>query len=97
MIQSVSGSDIVVAPADGTTWTWDLVSNTVVREQRRRRPPASALSVGEQVFVGGPVVSGDQGRPADRDQAAAVPHPAAPQLSSAASSAGIQRRQPSGS
>ena len=32
VVQSLSGSDVVVRAADGTTWTWDLVSNTVVRE-----------------------------------------------------------------
>ncbi len=32
VIQSVSGSDIVVRAVDGTTWSWNLVSDTVVRE-----------------------------------------------------------------
>ena len=57
IVQSVSGSDIVVHAADGTTWTWDLVSNTVVRESGKKTS-TSALSHGEPVWVGGPVVSG---------------------------------------
>lgn len=57
MIQSVSSSAIVVRAADGTTWSWDLVSSTVVREHGEKTP-ASALASGEPVWVGGPVVSG---------------------------------------
>ena len=57
-IQSVvSGGDVVVQSADGTTWTWHIVSNTVVR-QNGSKTTASALSAGETVFAGGPVVSG---------------------------------------
>ena len=56
-VQSVSSSDIVVRAADGTTWTWDLVSNSVVRESGKKTS-TSALSAGEPVWVGGPVVSG---------------------------------------
>ena len=56
-IQSVSGSDVVVKAADGTTWTWHLVSDTVVRRDGGKTT-ASALSAGETVFAGGPVVSG---------------------------------------
>ena len=43
--------------ADGTTWTWDLVSNTVVRENGSKTSQ-SALATGEPVWVGGPVLSG---------------------------------------
>jgi hypothetical protein len=57
VIQSVSSSGIVVRAVDGTTWTWDLVSNTVVREHGQKTS-ASALASGEPVWVGGPVVSG---------------------------------------
>jgi hypothetical protein len=57
VVQSVSGSDVVVRAADGTTWTWDLVSSTVVRENGSRTSP-SALATGEPVWVGGPVLSG---------------------------------------
>ncbi len=57
VIQSLSGSDVVVRAADGTTWTWDLVSNTVVRENGSKTSQ-SALATGEPVWVGGPVLSG---------------------------------------
>jgi hypothetical protein len=57
VVQSVSGSDVVVRAADGTTWTWDLVSNTVVRENGSKTGQ-SALATGEPVWVGGPVLSG---------------------------------------
>lgn len=57
VIQSVIGADVVVQAKDGTTWTWVLGSSTVIRE-KGRRVAASALSDGENVFAGGPVVSG---------------------------------------
>jgi hypothetical protein len=58
VIQSVSnGTSIVVQAADGSTWTWQLVSTTVVRD-RTGKISASSLAVGEPVWVGGPVVSG---------------------------------------
>ncbi len=57
VIQSVSGSSVVVRAADGTTWIWDLVSSTVVRESGNKTT-TSALTSGEPVWVGGPVVSG---------------------------------------
>lgn len=57
VIQSVTGSDIVVQAVDGTTWSWSLVSNTVVREDGARTS-TSALASGEPVWVGGPVLSG---------------------------------------
>jgi hypothetical protein len=56
-IQSLSGGDVVVAAPDGTTWTWLLVSDTVVR-QNGAKTTTSALATGETVFAGGPVVSG---------------------------------------
>ena len=56
-IQSVSGSDVVIKAADGTTWTWHVVSDTVVRKNGAKAT-TSALSAGETVFAGGPVVSG---------------------------------------
>jgi hypothetical protein len=56
-IQSVSGSAVTVAASDGTTWTWHLVSNTVVR-QDGKKVASSSLADGQRVFVGGPVVSG---------------------------------------
>jgi hypothetical protein len=57
VIKSISGNDVVVQAKDGTTWTWVLESNTVVR-QDRKKASTSALSSGERVFAGGPVVSG---------------------------------------
>ena len=57
IIQSVSGSDVVIKAADGTTWTWHVVSDTVVRKNGAKAT-TSALSAGETVFAGGPVVSG---------------------------------------
>jgi hypothetical protein len=56
-IQSVSGSDVVVKAADGTTWAWTIVSDTVVRKSGSKTP-TSALAAGETVFAGGPVVNG---------------------------------------
>jgi len=57
IIQSVSGSDVVIKAADGTTWTWHVVSDTVVRKNGAKTT-TSALSAGETVFAGGPVVNG---------------------------------------
>jgi len=56
-IVQVSGSDLVVRAPDGTEWTWQIVSNTVVR-QNGAKTTASALADGQTVFTGGPVVSG---------------------------------------
>jgi len=56
-IGSVSGSDVVIKAADGTTWSWQIVSDTVVRTNGAKTT-TSALSAGETVFAGGPVVSG---------------------------------------
>jgi len=57
VLESASTGQLVVKSADGTSWTWDLVGNTVVREQGKI-VARTALADGEQVFVGGPVVSG---------------------------------------
>lgn len=57
VIQTDSGMSMVVKASDGTTWTWDLISKTVL-VRARQRVQASALAVGERVFVVGPVVSG---------------------------------------
>jgi hypothetical protein len=57
VIQSVSGSNFVVRASDGTTWAWVLESNTVIR-QSGKKTTSSALSDGQHVFAGGPVVSG---------------------------------------
>jgi hypothetical protein len=56
-IQSVSGSNIVIKAADGTTWTWVTVSDTAVWKGGSKTT-TSALSSGEKVFAGGPVVNG---------------------------------------
>ena len=66
-IQSVSGSNVVIKAADGTTWTWVIVSDTVVRKGGSKTT-TSALSAGETVFAGGPVVSGAKDARADRYQ-----------------------------
>jgi hypothetical protein len=56
-IQSVNGSDVVVRAPDGTTLTWLIVSDTVVR-QNGAKTSAGALASTETVFVGGPVING---------------------------------------
>jgi hypothetical protein len=53
-VESASGGHLVVRAADGTTWTWDLAGNAVVREHGRT-PPGGALSRGARVFVAGRV------------------------------------------
>jgi hypothetical protein len=60
VIESVNGStSIVVKAADGTIWTWDLVSNTVVRAATGK-VGESALADGAEVWVGGPVINGSR-------------------------------------
>jgi hypothetical protein len=56
-VASVSGGDVVIRAKDGTTWSWTLVSDSVVRENGAKTA-TGALSAGDLVFVGGPVVSG---------------------------------------
>jgi mucin-2 len=56
-VKSDSGSTITVTAADGTTWTWDITSSTVIR-QAGSKVAASAITTGERVFVGGTVVNG---------------------------------------
>jgi hypothetical protein len=58
VIQSVSaGKSVTVKASDGTTWTWDLVSTTVIRD-RQGKLSQSSLNSGTPVWVGGPVVQG---------------------------------------
>ena len=58
VIESVNnGTSIVVQAADGSSWAWQLVSTTVVRDSGGKISQ-STLAVGEPVWVGGPVVSG---------------------------------------
>jgi hypothetical protein len=56
-VQSLSGSAVTVRATDGTTWTWDLVSSTVVREKGSQQQ-RSVLAQGQAVWVGGQVTSG---------------------------------------
>jgi hypothetical protein len=56
-VESVASGTVTVRAADGTTWTWHLVSNTVIREGGKKTTAAS-LADGQRVFAGGPVVSG---------------------------------------
>jgi hypothetical protein len=55
-VRSVTGSGVTVAAPDGTTWTWHLVGNTVVR-MGGKKVGVSSLADGQRVFAGGPVVS----------------------------------------
>jgi hypothetical protein len=58
VIQSVdAGKSLVVKASDGTTWTWDLVAVTVVRD-KQGKVSQSNLTTGTPVWVGGPVVGG---------------------------------------
>jgi hypothetical protein len=91
IVQSASGGTVVVHAADGTTWTWDLVSSTVVRESGQKTT-TSALTTGEPVWAGGPVVSGAKDarliviRPPSGSSASASPsQPASASASASAS------------
>jgi hypothetical protein len=53
-VESDTGSVIIVMAKDGTTWTWDLVTSTVVRQDGK----AATVATGDQVFVVGAQVSG---------------------------------------
>ena len=56
VIQSVdTGKSVVVQATDGTTWTWNLVATTVVRDQQGK-VSQSGLVAGTPVWVGGPVI-----------------------------------------
>jgi hypothetical protein len=84
VIQTVhSGSNIVVRASDGTTWTWDLVSSTVVREDRAKTA-VTALAPGQPVWVGGPVNSGAKDARLIVIRPAASRSPAAPSASPSA-------------
>ena len=56
-VESAGGGHLVVRAADGTTWTWDLASNAVIR-QHGKTAPGGALSGGARVFVAGGVSGG---------------------------------------
>jgi hypothetical protein len=51
VIESVGGGHVVVRARNGTTWTWSLTSDSVVRKDGKSS--TSALAKGELVFVGG--------------------------------------------
>jgi hypothetical protein len=53
-VESDTGSVITVTAQDGTTWTWDLASNTAVRQAGK----AATVGTGDQVFVAGTQASG---------------------------------------
>jgi len=55
-VESAGGGHLVVRAADGTTWTWNLASNAVIR-QHGKTAPGGALS-GARVFVAGGVSGG---------------------------------------
>jgi hypothetical protein len=58
VIQSVdAGKSLVVKASDGTTWTWNLISTTVVRD-KQGKVSQSTLTTGTPVWVGGPVAGG---------------------------------------
>lgn len=56
-ITSVGGGNVVVRAANGTSWTWELISTSVVREDGTKQPQSS-LADGQAVVVGGPVTNG---------------------------------------
>jgi hypothetical protein len=56
-VESAGGGHLVVRAADGTTWNWDLASNSLIRE-RGGNASSSALSHGVRVFVAGNVSGG---------------------------------------
>jgi hypothetical protein len=53
-VESDTGSVITVTAQDGTTWTWDLASNTVVRQDGK----TATVATGDEVFVAGMQASG---------------------------------------
>ncbi len=77
-IGAVSGSDVVIKAPDGTTWTWLIVSDTVVRKNGSKTT-TSALSAGETVFTAGPVVSGSRDARLIIVRAAGTPAPSGSQ------------------
>jgi hypothetical protein len=56
-VQSAAGQAVTVRAPDGTTWTWQVVPNAILRESGSK-VPASKLATGEQVLVIGQVVNG---------------------------------------
>jgi hypothetical protein len=56
-ITSVGSGDVTVRAANGTSWTWELISTSVVRENGSK-VAESTLATGDTVFAGGPVTNG---------------------------------------
>jgi hypothetical protein len=56
-VQSAAGQEVTVRAPDGTTWTWQVESNAILRESGSK-VTASKLATGEQVLVIGQVVNG---------------------------------------
>jgi hypothetical protein len=83
-----AGPDLVVKAANGTTWTWQFTSSTVVRKGGVK-VSRSDLYSDEHVLLAGPVVSGARDArliviPGAKKDAAGTPAPA-PSASSSAS------------
>lgn len=57
MIASVSGNSVAVRASNGTTWTWTLASNSIIKKEAGAAT-GGGLSAGERVFVGGQVSGG---------------------------------------
>lgn len=49
-IQSVTGSEFTVRAPDGTTWTWDVIASTAMRQAGHRQAQVK-LSSGDKVLV----------------------------------------------
>ena len=90
-IQSVNSADVVVKAPDGTIWTWLIVGDTVVR-QNGAKTTTKALTIGQAVFAGGPVVSGSKDarliviRPASAGSGSPSPSPSGSGSSGSSSS-----------
>jgi len=56
-IESVTASTISVTAPDGTSWTWDLLPNTIIRSAGQQ-VPQDKLATGELVLVGGTLADG---------------------------------------
>ncbi|HTU76430.1 MAG TPA: hypothetical protein VMG38_23165 [Trebonia sp.] len=56
-VTSVTGGDVVIRAANGTTWTWEITGTSVVREHGTKEAP-STLAQGQSVLAAGPVTNG---------------------------------------
>ena len=56
-VASAAGQAVTVRAPDGTTWTWQVVPNAILRESGSK-VSASTLATGEKVLVIGQVVNG---------------------------------------